>query len=101
MIEKMEGFVKVVEFSIRDEAGHKVCSDWKSYQRYLVLKDCGFDLAQVEAKVRSLYKRGTKISEVMKPYRDAYEKLVMGGNNGFFSGLTAIYDESAMFSFSL
>lgn len=79
-----------IEEAVRDEAGHKECSDWKSYQRYLVLKDCGFDLGQVEAKVRSLYKRGTKISDVMKPYRDAYEKSVMGGNDGLFSGLTAM-----------
>lgn len=79
-----------IEEAVRDEAGHKDCSDWKSYQRYLVLKDCNFDLAQVEAKVRSLYKRGTKISDAMKPYRDAYEKLVMGGNDGIFSGLTAM-----------
>lgn len=79
-----------IEEAVRDEAGHKECSDWKSYQRYLVLKDCNFDLGQVEAKVRSLYKRGTKISDVMKPYRDAYEKSVMGGNDGLFSGLTAM-----------
>ena len=32
--------------------GQKACSDWKSYQRYLVLKDCDFDLEKVEAKVR-------------------------------------------------
>lgn len=79
-----------IEEAVRDEEEYKDCSDWKSYQRYLVLKDCNFDLAQVEAKVRSLYKRGTKISDVMKPYRDAYEKWAMGGNIGFFSGLTAI-----------
>lgn len=79
-----------IEEAVRDEAGHKECSDWKSYQRYLVLKDCNFDLGQVEAKVRSLYKRGTKISDVMKPYRAAYEKSVMGGNDGLFSGLTAM-----------
>lgn len=79
-----------IEEAVRDEAGHKECSDWKSYQRYLVLKDCNFDLGQVEAKVRSLYKRGTKISDVMRPYRDAYEKSVMGGNDGLFSGLTAM-----------
>ena len=28
--------------------------------------------------------------------RDAYENLVMEGNDGIFSGLTAIYDESAI-----
>lgn len=76
-----------IEEAVRDDAGYRECSDWKSYQRYLVLKDCGFDLAQVEAKVRSLYKRGTKISDVIKPYRDAYKKWGMGGNDGLFSGL--------------
>ena len=29
------------------------CSDWKEYVRTLVLRDCNFDLAQVEAKVRA------------------------------------------------
>ena len=27
------------------------CSEWKSYQRYLVLKDCDFDLAKVSVVV--------------------------------------------------
>lgn len=70
-----------IEEAVRDEAGHKECSDWKSYQRYLVLKDCDFDLEKVEVKVRSLYKRGTKISDVMKPYREAYDSLNMGNAN--------------------
>ena len=50
------------------------CSDWKGYVRTLVLRDCGYDLAQVEAKVRSLYKRGTFITGVMKPYRAMMEE---------------------------
>ena len=65
--------------------GQKACSDWKSYQRYLVLKDCDFDLEKVEAKVRSLYKRGTKISEVMRPYREAYSQLMTEGEDTYFS----------------
>ena len=79
-----------IEEAVRHDTEYKDCSDWKSYQRYLVLKDCNFDLGQVEAKVRSLYKRGTKISEVMKPYREAYEKLGSNGDDGSFSGLTAM-----------
>lgn len=50
------------------------CSDWKEYVRNLVLRDCNYDLAQVEAKVRSLYKRGTFITGVMKPYRAMMEE---------------------------
>lgn len=49
------------------------CSDWKEYVRTLVLRDCNYDLAQVEAKVRSLYKKGTFITGVMKPYRAMME----------------------------
>ena len=70
--------------------GQKACSDWKSYQRYLVLKDCDFDLEKVEAKVRSLYKRGTKISEVMRPYREAYNQLMTDGTDTYFSDLLAM-----------
>ena len=65
--------------------GQKACSDWKSYQRYLVLKDCDFDLEKVEAKVRSLYRRGTKISDVMRPYREAYSQLMTEGEDTYFS----------------
>lgn len=50
------------------------CLDWKEYVRNLVLRDCNYDLAQVEAKVRSLYKRGTFITGVMKPYRAMMEE---------------------------
>ena len=70
-----------IDEAVRDDEQHKECSDWKSYQRYLVLKDCDFDLEKVEVKVRSLYKRGTKISDVMKPYREAYDSLNMGNAN--------------------
>ena len=70
--------------------GQKACSDWKSYQRYLVLKDCDFDLEKVEAKVRSLYKRGTKISDVMRPYREAYSQLMTEGEDTYFSEILAM-----------
>ena len=70
--------------------GQKACSDWKSYQRYLVLKDCDFDLEKVEAKVRSLYRRGTKISDVMRPYREAYSQLMTEGEDTYFSEILAM-----------
>ena len=83
----------IVEFMeeavIRDEK-QRMCSDWKAYQHYLVLKDCGYDLEKVEAKVRSLYKRGTKISEVMRPYREAYNQLMTDGTDTYFSDLLAM-----------
>lgn len=46
-----------------------VISKAKSYFVKLVLKDCNFDLAQVESKMRQLYSsHGTNLSKVMKPY---------------------------------
>ncbi len=42
----------------------------KSYFTWLVLKDCNFDIVQVENRIRQLYSsKGTNKSKVMKPYR--------------------------------
>lgn len=54
----------------------------KSYFIGLVLKDCNFDIAQVETKMRQLYpSKGTNISKVMKPYRTMLSQIQQGGNN--------------------
>jgi len=50
-------------------------NDRKSYFISLVLKDCDYDLAKVEAKMRELYKHGTKFADVMKPYRVALDDM--------------------------
>lgn len=45
-------------------------SDWKSYQMWLVLKDCDYDLQKVEAKMRQYYAKGNNFAKIMKPYRE-------------------------------
>ncbi|MBO7049538.1 MAG: hypothetical protein J6W42_02860 [Bacteroidaceae bacterium] len=50
-------------------------NDRKSYFISLVLKDCDYDLAKVEARMRELYRHGTKFSNVMKPYREALDAM--------------------------
>ena len=44
---------------------------WKQYWRLLVLQDCDFDLAKVEARIRQ-YKnpRSTSITKMMEPFRE-------------------------------
>lgn len=69
--------------AVRHEDSDSHCSDWKSYQRYLVLKDCDFDLKKVDAKIRSLYKRGTNFSDVLRPYRETYAKLCKSDSDFF------------------
>jgi hypothetical protein len=49
-------------------------TDKQTYMTALVLRDCHDDLAEVEAKMRQLYSKGTNISKIMKPYRDALAK---------------------------
>ena len=49
-------------------------TDKQSYITALVLQDCNNDLAEVETKMRQLYSKGTNLSKVMKPYRDALAK---------------------------
>lgn len=54
----------------------------KSYFVGLVLKDCNFDIAQVESKMRQLYpSKGTNISKVMKPYRTMLSQIQQNCNN--------------------
>lgn len=54
----------------------------KSYFTWLVLKDCNFDIVQVENKIRQIYpSKGTNISKVMKPYRMMLAQLQQGEHN--------------------
>ena len=57
-------------------------SNAKSYFVGLVLKDCDFDIVQVENRMRQLYpSKGTNISKVMKPYRTMLSQIQQNCNN--------------------
>jgi len=45
------------------------------YKNELVLKDCNYDLKQVEAKVRGLCSKTTSINRIMQPYKELYHRL--------------------------
>lgn len=64
-----------VKASVQSSPSENYMNDRKTYMTMLVLKDCDYDLQKVEAKMRTLYKRGTKFSEVMTPYREMLDKL--------------------------
>lgn len=42
----------------------------KDYINALILADCGFDLERVEAKMRGFYSQGTRMRQIMKPFRE-------------------------------
>lgn len=59
-------------------------SSRKEYFTRLVLQDCQYDLAKVEARMRELYpQRGTNFKQVMKPYREMMEKQTQPGAYDF------------------
>ena len=49
-------------------------TDKQTYMTALVLRDCNYDLAEVEEKMRQIYSKGTNISKIMKPYKEALAK---------------------------
>ena len=54
----------------------------KEYNISLVLKDNNYDIKKVEAKLKTLYSKGTKIRAVLKPYR---EQLKKDNNDALYS----------------
>lgn len=54
--------------------GTIIQTDKTAYITELVLRDCDYDLAAVEAKMRTFHSKDTNMSKVMKPYREALAK---------------------------
>lgn len=64
-----------VEVAFDTNVNESSVGDWALYKTMCVLKVNDYDIEKVEAMVRSMCKRGTKISEVMRPYREALEQI--------------------------
>ena len=47
----------------------------RDYERELLLKECDYDLAKVEVKVREYSKKSTSITKAMQPYKDLFHQL--------------------------
>lgn len=61
-----------------DPAGKSV-TDWKSFQKYAVLAQCGYDLAKVEATIRRFKDpRNISIPKMMVPFREILAGLPAG-----------------------
>lgn len=58
---------------IQEDTQANVQDTWKTYWQRLVLEDCGFDLAKVEAKLREY--KGGGIAKAMRPFRELMESM--------------------------
>ena len=47
----------------------------KDYYMSLALKDCGYDIKKVEARLKPYYSKGTKMRAIMKPYKKMLEDM--------------------------
>ena len=63
---------------IQEDTEANVQDTWKTYWQKLVLEDCGFDLAKVEAKLREY--KGGGIAKVMRPFRELMESMSAGAS---------------------
>lgn len=75
--------------SIYDEAVKRDCNSrriakFSDYKNYLVMKECDFDMAKVEATVRNYNAKKTSISRTMTPFRELFSKL-KSANKGSFN----------------
>lgn len=61
---------------IQEDTEANVQDTWKAYWQTLVLKDCAFDLARVEAKLREY--KGGGISKALQPFRELMDALPEG-----------------------
>lgn len=57
------------------EGDSALLTDKQTYLTELVLRDCHYDLAEVEAKMRQIYAKGTNLSKIMKLYREALANI--------------------------
>ena len=65
---------------IQEDTEANVQDTWKTYWQRLVLEDCGFDLAKVEAKLREY--KGGGIAKARRPFRELMESLPTGSSAG-------------------
>ena len=63
---------------IQEDTEANVQDTWKTYWQRLVMEDCGFDLAKVEAKLREY--KGGGITKAMRPFRELMESLPAGSS---------------------
>lgn len=55
----------------------------KDYHIALTLKDCDYDIKKVEAKLKPMYSKGTKMRAVLIPYKKMLKEIQHGEQQGY------------------
>lgn len=65
----------VIDEAIRERSSIRYCTNLRDYERVLFLKECCYDLMELEAKLRTLVSTNTSIKRVMRPYIELCEQM--------------------------
>lgn len=65
----------VFDEAIKEISAPSYSKNLNDYKNELLLKECDFDLAKVEAKIRTLISKNTSIQRIMEPYKKLYQRM--------------------------
>lgn len=71
----------MINETIKDESPRQRGISLRDYERNLLLKECKYDLKEVEAIIRLYSSKTTSIKRVMQPYYELHQKLTASTNN--------------------
>ena len=72
---KANPILSVIDEAIKYNISQQRTMTLRDYEHSLLLKECGYDMSAVEAKVRALSAKTTSITRVMKVYKDLYSQI--------------------------
>lgn len=71
----------MINETIKDESPRQRGISLRDYERNLLLKECKYDLKEVEAIIRLYSSKTTSIKRVMQPYYELHQKLTASTSN--------------------
>lgn len=67
--------LSVIDEGVKFEPHRKKEMTLRDYERMLLIKDCSYDMAKVEANVRAYTKKTCSIRNAMKPYKQLFKQI--------------------------
>ncbi len=64
----------IMDEAIREVKASSTAQNLRDYEHELFLKECHYDLSEVEAKIRGLISKNTSISRIMQPYKILHQQ---------------------------
>ncbi len=73
--------LSVIDEAVRYTEIKHIPQTLREYEHGLLLKECNYDMVEVEAKVRALSSKNTSISRTMQPYKELHQRYAASSSN--------------------